>query len=122
MPMTLEQIPVDARPAVEEIRQIGGDELVREMMGTFVRFATAHVRRLHEAAELGDLEGGTTIAHTLKSSARQLGALHLAEVCASAELAARGGDAGGLLKWSEEAASAFADARGWMERLATTAA
>jgi HPt (histidine-containing phosphotransfer) domain-containing protein len=115
MPTTL---PADARPAVEELRSIGGDELVREMMGTFVRFASAHVARLYEAAEHGDLEGGTTIAHTLKSSARQLGAMHLGETCASAELAARGGDAAGFLKWSEEVGLAFDEAKGWMSSLA----
>lgn len=115
MPTTL---PADARPAVEELRSIGGDELVREMMATFVRFATAHSARLQEAAHLGDLEAGATLAHTLKSSARQLGANHLAEVCASAELAARGGDVAGFLKWTEETGTAFIDARAWMEPLA----
>ncbi len=118
MPTTL---PADARPAVDELRSIGGDELVREMMGTFVRFATAHLARLHEAAEHGDLEAGTLIAHTLKSSARQLGAVHLGETCASAELAARGGDAAGFLHWSEQAATAFHEARGWMSGLAEPA-
>ena len=117
MPSTL---PSDARPAVDELRSIGGEELVREMMGTFVRFATAHVGRLHDAAENGDLEGGATIAHTLKSSARQLGAVHLAELCASAELAARGGDAAGFVQWSEEAATAFTEAKPWMSTLAAT--
>ncbi len=111
--------PTDAMPAVDEIRAIGGDELVREMMTTFVRYATVHVQRLSEAAEHGDLEAGATIAHTLKSSARQLGAMHLGEVCASAELAARGGDAAGFVKWTEEVTGAFADAKGWMEGLAT---
>lgn len=115
MPVTL---PADARPAVEEIRSIGGDELVCEMMGTFVRFADAQVVRLHDAAEHGDLEMGGTLAHTLMSSARQLGAHQLGEVCSSAESAARGGDAAGFLKWTEEAGAAFAHARLWMAPLA----
>jgi HPt (histidine-containing phosphotransfer) domain-containing protein len=110
--------PAEARPAVDEIRSVGGDELVREMMGTFVRFATAHVQRLHDAAEHGDLEGGATIAHTIKASARQLGAHQLGEIAASAELAARGGDAAGFLRSSEDVASAFSDAKSWMEALA----
>ncbi len=115
MPTT---IPADARPAVDQLRLIGGDELVREMMATFVRFAGAHIPRLREAAAVGDLEGGATIAHTLKSSARQLGAMHLGEPCASAELAARGGDAAGFVKWSAEVDGAFAETRPWMESLA----
>jgi two-component system, sensor histidine kinase and response regulator len=115
MPSTL---PAEAKPAVEEIRSIGGDELVREMMGTFLRFATAHMVRLHDAAAHGDLEGGATLAHTLKSSARQLGAVHLGEVAATAEMAARGGDAAGFLKATEEAGAALDEARVWMEPLA----
>ncbi len=110
--------PADARAAVDEIRSIGGEELVREMMGTFVRFASAQVVRLHEAAEHGDLETGATLAHTLKSSARQLGAQHLGEVCSSAELAARGGDAAGFHQWTDEIGVAFSDARTWMAALA----
>jgi two-component system sensor histidine kinase/response regulator len=117
MPATL---PAEARPAVDELRSIGGDELVREMMGTFVRFAAAQVVRLHDAAAAGDLEGAAVLAHTLKSSARQLGAMPLADACASAELAARGGDAAGLMLGSESAATAFAEAKGWMSSLAAT--
>lgn len=113
--------PHDAMPAVDELRSIGGDELVREMMGTFVRFAEVHLARLHDAAVAADLERGATIAHTLKSSARQLGAVHLADVCASAELAARGGDVAGFVHWSEEAASAFTEAAPWMSTLAAVA-
>lgn len=111
-------IPADAEPAIAEIRSVGGEELVREMMATFTKFAGAHLPRLEEAAHAGDLETATRIAHTLKSSARQLGAVHLSDVCASAELAARGGDAAGLLRWSGEAMAAFRDARAWMDALA----
>jgi len=111
MPVAL---PADAKPSVDEIRSIGGDELVREMMSTFLRFAVAHMSRLRDAAEHGDLEGGATLAHTLKSSARQLGAVHLGEVAATAEMAARGGDAAGFLKATEEAGAALDEARVWM--------
>lgn len=113
--------PSEAMPAVDELRSIGGEELVREMMGTFVRFAEVHLTRLHDAAVAADLDRGAMIAHTLKSSARQLGALHLAETCASAELAARGGDAAGFIHWSEEAATAFTEAAPWMSSLAVVA-
>ena len=115
MPVTL---PAEARLAVDEIRSLGGEELVREVMGSFVRFADAQLARLHDAAEHGDLETGGMLAHTLRSSARQLGAHHLGEVCASAVAAARGGDAAGFLRWTEEAGAAHADARRWMAPLA----
>lgn len=119
--MSISETPSDALPAIDEIRHVGGDELVRELAATFLRFAAAHVPRLHEAAEAGDLETGAIIAHTLKSSARQFGAVALGDACASAELAARGGDAAGFLGRAEEAAGAFERTRPWMEQLAATA-
>lgn len=117
--MTTAELPTDARPAIDEIRQIGGDELVREMVSTFLRFARARVPHLQDAAETGDLEAGATIAHTLMSSARQLGALALGDACASAELAALGGDAAGFVTQAEDAARAFKSARAWMDQIAT---
>jgi len=120
-PMTIADPPADARPAIDEIRHVGGDELVRELAATFLRFAAARVPRLQEAAESGDLETGAIIAHTLKASSRQFGAIALGEACASAELAARGGDAAGFLSGAAEAMSAFERTRPWMQRLAATA-
>lgn len=115
-------LPAEASPAIDEIRLIGGEELVRELMTTFLRFAEAHLPRLYEAAEVGDMEVGATMAHTLKASARQLGAIAFSDACASVELAAKGGDAAGFLKRTEEAADAFERTRPWMEQLSATAA
>lgn len=116
--MTTAELPTDARRAIDEIRQIGGDELVREMVSTFLRFASARFPHLQDAADTGDLEAGATIAHTLTSSAHQLGALALGDACASAELAARGGDAAGFVTQAAAAARAFTRARAWMEQIA----
>ena len=113
--------PSEAMPAIDEIRRIGGDELVRELLSTFLRFAATQLPRLYEAAEDGDVEVGTTIAHTLKASSRQLGALALGDACASAELAAKGGDMAGFLKRTEEVADAFERTRPWMEQLSAAA-
>lgn len=115
-------LPAEASPAIEEIRLIGGDELVRELMSTFLRFAQTQLPRLYDAAEDGDVEVGATIAHTLKASARQLGAIALGDACASAELAAKGGDMAGFLKRTEEVADAFERTRPWMEQLTATPA
>lgn len=112
-------IPDEARPAIDELRAIGGDELVGEMLGTFVRFGDAQLRRLVEAGDAGDLDGAAGIAHTLKSTARQLGALALGDACAAAELAGRGGDAAGLAMHTSAVRAAYGSARDWMAALAT---
>ncbi len=114
--------PSEAMPAIAEIRLIGGDELVRELMSTFLRFAATQLPRLYDAAEDGDVEVGATIAHTLKASARQLGAIALGDACASAELAAKGADMAGFLKRTEDVADAFERTRPWMEQLSSSAA
>lgn len=112
-------IPDESRAAIEELRSIGGDELVTEMLRTFLRFGDSQLQRLEEASAAADLLGAATIAHTMKSTARQLGALALGDACAAAELAGRGGDAGGLATATEVVRAAYAAARPWMQALAS---
>ena len=118
--MTITELPSEAHAAIDEIRLIGGDELVRELMVTFLQCCAAPLPRLHEAAETGELETGSRIAHTLKASARQLGAISFGDACASAELAAKGGDVAGFLHRADDAAGAFERTRPWMQRLSLT--
>ena len=113
-------IPDHARSAVAEIRAIGDDELLTAMMGTFVRFAEAQLARLEEAAASGDFATAGEIAHMLKSSARQLGALPFGEACADAELAGRGADASGLPEAVRKMAVEFAATRSWMDSLSVS--
>ena len=114
------EIPADARPTVDELRQIGGDELVRAMLATFVRYAEVQVAHLRDAAAEAQTEESATIAHTLKSSASQIGAVALADACARAELAALGDDVAAVVGASEEVAGAFTAARPWLDALAAS--
>jgi len=109
--------PPEALPAIDELRLIGGDELVQEMTKTFLRFGRAQVSRLDEAAATGEMEQGAVLAHTFKSSARQLGAVTLGDACSRAELAARGGDAAGFVQAANDVGRAFHEARPWLEAL-----
>jgi HPt (histidine-containing phosphotransfer) domain-containing protein len=111
-------IPENARSAIAELHAIGGDELVSAMMRTFVRFAEAQLQRLEDADSTGELATAATIAHTIKSSARQLGAFALGEACAAAELAGRGGDAAALHTAVAAMRREYAAARPWMDALA----
>ena len=91
--MTSTQLPADARHAIDELRLVGGEELVREMAGTFSRFAESQVDRLEEASSAGELELVAALANALHASSRQMGVAALAEAAASAEVAGRGRDA-----------------------------
>lgn len=91
------------------------------MLRTFVQFTAAQLARLADAEGAGDLDAAATIAHTVRSSARQLGAVALGEACAAAELAGRGGDAAALLTAAAAMRREYAAARPWMDALAAHA-
>jgi HPt (histidine-containing phosphotransfer) domain-containing protein len=114
-------MPSDARPAIAELHAIGGDELVSAMLRTFVQFTEAQLLRLSDAEGAGDLDAAATIAHTVRSSARQLGALGLGQACEAAMLAGRGGDAAALHAAAEGMRREFTAARPWMDALAAHA-
>jgi HPt (histidine-containing phosphotransfer) domain-containing protein len=111
-------LPPDAQRAMDDLRLIGGDELVREMAATFSKFATAQVERLGEASDAGNLDQVASFAQALHASARQMGAMRLAEAAVSAEVAARGQDAGGVASAIADAHRALSDARAWLGALA----
>jgi HPt (histidine-containing phosphotransfer) domain-containing protein len=113
------QIPDDAKPALDILRSVGGDEMLAMMMQTFLRFAEERLAKLVEESQEGHISEVTGIAHSLKSSARQLGAIALGEACALTELAGRTGDAVGATDGVEAIQREFAAAKPWMESLAT---
>ncbi len=86
----------DGAPALDparlgELRQLEamtGQSLVRELLGRFLEEAPRAVERLREALGRGDLPTFTFVAHSLKGSSSQFGALRLAAL--SAELERRG--------------------------------
>jgi signal transduction histidine kinase/DNA-binding response OmpR family regulator/HPt (histidine-containing phosphotransfer) domain-containing protein/HAMP domain-containing protein len=71
---------------------LGGDRaFVVELIDLFLEQATPLVAELHTAASIGDEHEIARIAHTLQSSAGNLGARRLQRLCADAETAGRSG-------------------------------
>lgn len=87
------EIPEPVRTALDGLRSLGGDDLVRQMAAVFIEYSGGRIRALHGAAEAGDLVTCAEAAHALKGSARQLGLLVMADACAAAEMAGKQGDA-----------------------------
>ena len=86
--------------ALQRIRDAVGDddEIVADILQSFVDEVDGLLDRLAAAAETGDAVTLRRIAHTLKSSCRDLGDHVAADLCAALEHAARNGeiaDAGG---------------------------
>ena len=74
--------------AAENLRQLGGDEFVAELVQTFLDEAPVLLAALQgsDAAEV------RRAAHTLKSNAATFGATRLSDLCQELETQARAGD------------------------------
>jgi two-component system, sensor histidine kinase and response regulator len=86
--------PIDPA-ALDALRALdidGGETLLRELLAAFVGSAVGTLARLDVALAAGDTAGVAQAVHGLKSAAGNIGARPLAELCRSAEHAARGGD------------------------------
>jgi HPt (histidine-containing phosphotransfer) domain-containing protein len=114
--MTL--IPEDAKPALDMLRSVGGDEMLAMMMQTFLTFAEERLGKMVEESAAGNVTEVSGIAHSLKSSARQLGANALGDACAVTESAGRSGDATTALNGVKAIQREFVAARPWMQAIA----
>jgi HPt (histidine-containing phosphotransfer) domain-containing protein len=83
--------PLTDGAAVERLQRLGGAVLLRGMLELFLTQAPERVRALEAAAAAGDAARVEKAAHSLKSSAGNLGALRLQHAAALLELAAGGG-------------------------------
>lgn len=112
------EIPESAKPALDMLRGVGGDDMVAMLLRTFLQFAEERVGKLAEEAANGRWSEVASIAHAIKSSARQLGAVALADACAETEAAGRSGEipktAAGVGAIQKE----FTAAKQWMEAAA----
>jgi HPt (histidine-containing phosphotransfer) domain-containing protein len=111
------EIPESARPALDMLRGVGGPEMVAMLVRTFVQFVDERVVKLAEEAGHQRWSEVASIAHAVKSSARQLGAVALADACAATEAAGRAGDIPAASTGVADIQREFAAARAWMETL-----
>jgi HPt (histidine-containing phosphotransfer) domain-containing protein len=112
-------VPDDARPMIDVLRGVGGDEMVASMARTFVEYTDGQMLRLVAAVAAGDLPQVARLAHSVKSSARQLGAHALGEVCAATEAAAKAGQTALALDGARALQREYLEAKEWLAALAT---
>ena len=86
--------PVDRR-VLEDLRELGGDELVEELIQTFLEDAPAHLRALREAVRGGEAPGVRRLAHALKGSCGSMGTTEMARLSETLERAGASGDLSG---------------------------
>jgi HPt (histidine-containing phosphotransfer) domain-containing protein len=89
------EIPDSVRAALDGLRALGGDGLVRQMATVFVEHSAGRLGALEASLAASDVIGAAEAAHTLKGSSRQLGLTALADACFAVEQASKQGDAAG---------------------------
>ena len=75
---------------LDELREVGGDDLVRDLMATFAENTPERLRSAEDAFNAGDLEGTAAALHSLRSASGTIGAGPLADLAGRLERAARG--------------------------------
>lgn len=105
--------PTLREEVLAELRSVGGDRLVRELMAIFAERTPGRLRSAAESFAAGDLVAAAAALHSLRSAAGTVGARRLAEMAGQLERAARSdGDlAPGLARLRVEAEQALLEAR-----------
>jgi two-component system sensor histidine kinase/response regulator len=93
MHMDIESDSLDVR-ALERLRKIGGEALLSNIAGLFVSHAEPAIKEAAACLEAGDFDCVQRAAHSLKSSAGNLGANQLQNLAARIESLAEGRKAG----------------------------
>ena len=94
--------PEPAPPVVDEkesemlteLRTLGGDELVQELLGEFYSQVDIDLRALDRAARIPDFAELGRLAHRLKGGAVTVGQSAVARICGRLELAAKSREPG----------------------------
>ncbi|MDX1661957.1 MAG: Hpt domain-containing protein [Gemmatimonadota bacterium] len=101
--------------AIERLRRLGGEELVRRMAGLFVSLGEERVAAARAGVTYGDLDTIERAAHSLKSSAGNVGAVALQAHAERVERAAAEGRREEADAGVEAMEAAFAEARARIE-------
>jgi two-component system, sensor histidine kinase and response regulator len=83
--------PLD-RSVLVGLRELGGQELLAELAGLFLEDVPPQLEALREATEGGDASSVQRVAHTLKGSCGNMGAVRMATICAELEDVGRSGE------------------------------
>jgi CheY-like chemotaxis protein/HPt (histidine-containing phosphotransfer) domain-containing protein len=85
--------PVD-HAVIENLRELGGSEMISELAEMFLDDARSDLRTLHEAVEESDARSVERVAHTLGGSSGNMGATRMAVICAELQNVGTSGDLG----------------------------
>jgi len=113
--MTDSQI-IDPR-ALDRLREWGGDKLAAQMVRLFLKNSGTRMDQIRTGVDGTDLEEAERGAHSLKSSAANIGAEGLRTLATRMESAALEGNADAAKSLLPELESAYSDAMGELQRI-----
>jgi HPt (histidine-containing phosphotransfer) domain-containing protein len=102
--------------ALERLKRLGGGKLLRDMLDLFLEHTPVRMAAAAASFSQGDLAGVNQAAHSLKSSAANLGARTLRDYAEQVEHVAAGEQAGDLASLIAHLQEAFAQARAALEK------
>ena len=109
--------PVIDLGAIERLREWGGEGLPRRMVHIFLMHSPERILQIRKGIAEGDASGAGTGAHSLKSSAGNVGAARLQALCQAAETLAEAKDFAALKELLEELEGAHQDAHAELEKI-----
>ena len=77
---------------LEGLRDLGGEEMLRELVEMFLDEGQSRLATLRKALEEGDAQSVERVAHTLKGNSVNMGAVRMAALCAELEDVGASGD------------------------------
>ena len=92
VPMNQSEEDVLDMGVIASLRELGGDGdggLFVELLDLYVDDSTKQMERLEQSLASGDLKIAERIAHTLKSSSANLGAMAMSKICLEMEMCGR---------------------------------
>lgn len=98
------QDPTGDADALRRLERFGGLKLRRELTTLFLQEAPLRIASARAALVTGDIEGVRSMAHMLKSSAGQMGAPRMQQLCERLESCDSAPDARALSELDEELA------------------
>jgi len=103
--------PVLDEGALDRLREWGGDKLVTQMVKLYIENTHARLEQIDSGlAEGGELRDAEMAAHSLKSSAANVGASRVSAIAADAEEAAERKETARVRELRDQLATAIAEA------------
>ena len=109
--------PVIDLRALDRLRKWGGEGLPTRMVEIFLDHSSERLEQIREGVGKQDPRRAELGAHSLKSSAGNVGASRLQALCQSAEMMAEGEDLSALAGLLPELEQAYATARKELEKI-----